>query len=66
LLVNGIVLLTLPASIAVFMRRPEYYTAPLFLTGVILVTVISLLTIVAACLVGRGVAHSGSGSRAIS
>ena len=66
LLVNGIVLLTLPASIAVFMRRPEYYTAPLFLTGVILVTVISLLTIVAACLVGRGVAHSGSGSRGIS
>jgi hypothetical protein len=65
LLVNGIVLLTLPASIAVFMRRPEYYTAPLFLTGVILVTVISLLTIVAACLVGRGVAHSGSGSRGI-
>jgi hypothetical protein len=66
LLVNGIVLLTLPASIAVFMRRPEYYTAPLFLTGVILVTVISLLTIVAACLVGRGVAHSGSDSGAIS
>jgi hypothetical protein len=65
LIVNGIVLLTLPASIAVFMRRPEYYTAPLFLTGVILVTVISLLTIVAACLVGRGVAHSGSGSRGI-
>lgn len=53
LVVNGIVLLTFPASIAVFMRRPEYYTAPLFLTGVILVTVISLLTIVAACLVGR-------------
>jgi hypothetical protein len=66
LMVNGIVLLTLPASIAVFMRRPEYYTAPLFLTGVILVTVISLLTLVAACLVGRGVAHSGSGSGAIS
>ena len=58
LMVNGIVLLTLPASIAVFMRRPEYYTAPLFLTGVALVTVISLLTIVAAWLVGR----SGSGA----
>jgi cytochrome bd-type quinol oxidase subunit 1 len=53
LMVNGIVLLTLPASVAVFMRRPEYYTAPLFLTGVILVTVISLLTIVAAWLVRR-------------
>jgi hypothetical protein len=58
LMVNGIVLLTLPASIAVFMRRPEYYTAPLFLTGLALVTVISLLTIVAAWLVGR----SGSGA----
>ncbi len=66
LMVNGIVLLTLPASIAVFMRRPEYYTAPLFLTGVILVTVISLLTIVAAWLIGRGRAHLGSGSGAIS
>ncbi len=65
LMVNGIVLLTLPASIAVFMRRPEYYTAPLFLTGVILVTVISLLTIVAAWLIGRGRAHLGSGSGAI-
>ncbi|HEV8048261.1 MAG TPA: hypothetical protein VGP35_11040 [Terriglobales bacterium] len=54
LMVNGIVLLTLPASVAVFMRRPEYYAAPLFLTGVILVTVISLLTIVAAWLVRRG------------
>ncbi len=62
LMVNGIVLLTLPASIAIFMRRPEYYTAPLFLTGVSLVAVISLLTIVAAWLIGR----SGSGSRAIS
>jgi hypothetical protein len=62
LTVNGIVLLTLPASIAIFMRRPEYYTAPLFLTGVILVTIISLLTIVAAWLVAR----SGSGSGAIS
>jgi uncharacterized membrane protein len=63
LMVNGIVLLPLPTSIAVFMRRPEYYTAPLFLTGVILVTVISLLTVVAACLVGRG---SGKASQEIS
>jgi hypothetical protein len=62
LMVNGIVLLTLPASIAVFMRRPEYYTAPLFLTGVSLVAVISLLTVVAAWLVGRGTAKSGSGA----
>jgi hypothetical protein len=62
LLVNGIVLLTLPASIAVFMRRPEYYTAPLFLTGVALVTVISLLTIVAAWMIRRGAAKSASGA----
>jgi hypothetical protein len=62
LMVNGIVLLTLPASIAVFIRRPEYYTAPLFLTGVILVTVISLLTIVAAWMIKRGGARSGSGA----
>jgi hypothetical protein len=53
LVANGIVLLTFPACIAMFMRRPEYYTAPLFLTGVALVTVISLLTVVAAWLVGR-------------
>jgi hypothetical protein len=58
LVVNAIVLLTLPASIAVFMHRPEYYTAPLFLIGVTLVAVISLLTIVAAWLIGR----SGSGA----
>ena len=62
LMVNGIVLLTLPASIAVFMRRPEYYTAPLFLTGVILVTLISLLTIVAAWMIRRGAAKSASGA----
>jgi len=66
LVVNGIVLLTFPAFIAVFMRRPEYYSAPLFLTGVILVTVISLFTAVAAWLVGRGGASSGKASRAIS
>ena len=53
LAVNGIVLLTFPASLAIFMRRPEYYRAPLFLTAVVLVTVISLLTVVAAWLIGR-------------
>jgi uncharacterized membrane protein len=62
LMVNGIVLLTLPASIAVFMRRPEYYTAPLFLAGVSLVTVIPLLTIVAAWMIRRGAAKSASGA----
>ncbi|HXR17522.1 MAG TPA: hypothetical protein VN777_15115 [Terriglobales bacterium] len=66
LMVNGIVLLTLPACIALFMRRPEYYTAPLFLTGVILVTIISLLTIVAAWLLRRGASSSGNVSGAIS
>jgi hypothetical protein len=35
------------------MRRPEYYTASLFLVAVTLVAVISLLTIVAAWLVRR-------------
>jgi hypothetical protein len=62
LVINGIVLLTFPVCIALFMRRPEYYTAPLFLTGVVLVTVISLLTVVAACLVGRGSAPPGEAS----
>jgi hypothetical protein len=62
LLVNGIVLLTLPICLAIFMRRPEYYTAPLFLTGVILVTLISLLTIVAAWMIRRGAAKSASGA----
>ncbi len=56
--VNGVVVLTFPLSLAVFMRRPEYYTAPLFLTAVMLVAVISLLTLLAACLVGRGSATS--------
>jgi uncharacterized membrane protein len=62
LMVNGIVLLTLPICLAIFMRRPEYYTAPLFLTGVILVTPISLLTIVAAWMIRRGAARGGSGA----
>jgi hypothetical protein len=43
LVADTIVGLTLPVSIAVLMRRPEYYTAPLFLTGVGLVAVLSLL-----------------------
>jgi hypothetical protein len=43
LVVNTIVVFTLPLSIAVFMHRPEYYRAPLFLSGVLLVVLISLL-----------------------
>jgi hypothetical protein len=62
LMVNGIVLLTLPICLAIFMRRPEYYTAPLFLTGVILVTLISLLTIIAAWMIKRGAARGDSGA----
>jgi hypothetical protein len=54
--------LTLPICLAIFLRRPEYYTAPLFLVAVTLVAVISLLTIVAAWLVGRGSAKSGAGA----
>ena len=64
--VNGVVVLTFPLFLALFMRRPEYYTAPLFLAAVMLVTVISLLTLVAACLVGRGSATSRNASGAIS
>jgi len=66
LAMNGVVLLTFPVSIAVFMRRPEYYAAPFFLTGVVLVTVISLFTIVAAWLVGRSSASPGDASGKIS
>jgi hypothetical protein len=53
LLVNGVVLLTFPVGLAIFMRRPEYYSAPPFLVAVTLVAVISLLTLVAAWLVVR-------------
>jgi len=49
-----IVLLSLPVSIAAFMRQPEYYTAPMFVAGVMLVAIISLLMIVAICLLVRG------------
>ena len=47
LIANTIVTFTLPVSIAVFMLRPEYYTGPLFLTGVGLVAIISLLMVAA-------------------
>ena len=45
--VNAVVLLTLPLSIVLFMHRREYYTAPLFITGVAIVGIISLLMVVA-------------------
>ena len=47
LVTNTIIVFTLPLSIAVFMHRPEYYRAPLFLSGVLLVGLISLLMTVA-------------------
>ena len=47
LIANTMVTFTLPVSIVVFMRRPEYYTGPLFLLGVGLVAIISLLMAVA-------------------
>lgn len=50
LIMNAAVVLTLPISVIVFMRLPQYYTAPLFLTGVGLVALISLLMIVASVL----------------
>jgi len=66
LVVNGVVVLTFPVSLAIFMRRPEYYTAPLFLAAVTLVTVISLLTVIAAWLVARDSASSVNASGVIS
>ena len=58
LVANTVVMFTLPLSVAIFMRRPEYYKAPLFLTGVGLVAVISLLMVAATCVLrapGAGV-----------
>ena len=43
LVTNTIVVFTLPLTIAAFMRRPEYYAAPLFITGILLAFVLSLL-----------------------
>ena len=53
LVTNTMVVFTLPLSIAAFMRQPEYYTAPLFLTGVLLAFVISLLMAVATVSLAR-------------
>ncbi len=47
LMANTMAVFTLPLSLIIFMRRPEYYTAPLFLVGVSLVAILSLLMIVA-------------------
>jgi len=52
--VNAVVTLTLPISVAVFMRQPEYYNSPLFVAGVTLAAFVSLLVIVAAVVITRG------------
>lgn len=53
LLVNATVVVTLPVCLAIFMRQPQYYHAPLFLAGVGLVAVVSLLMIAASILMTR-------------
>ena len=53
LTVNTMVVLALPVSVAVLMRQSEYYTAPLFLSGVALVAIISLLMVAAILLSWR-------------
>jgi hypothetical protein len=54
LIVNSVVTCALPLSVIVFMRQPEYYTAPLFLCGVGLVAIISVLMIAATLTLRRG------------
>lgn len=61
LTVNAIVLLALPVSIVLFMREPEYYRAPLFVTGVVLVALLSLLTMTSVGLLLRE--HAGTRPR---
>jgi hypothetical protein len=67
LVANTIAALTLPLSILIFMRRSEYYSAPLFVTGVILSSVIPLLMTFATISVARmywKVADQRKGDRA--
>ena len=45
---NAITLLTLPITIVIFMRQPEYYHAPLFVLGVTLVALTAVLVAIAA------------------
>jgi hypothetical protein len=51
LLVNALAVVSLPVSIAACMRRPEYYESPLFLAGVALVAVVSLLAVAASVMI---------------
>lgn len=54
LIFNTSVVFTLPLAIVIFMRRPEYYTSPLFLTGVGLVAIVSVLMFAAIAVFMRG------------
>lgn len=47
LVVNALTVLALPILLAIFMRRPEYYRSPLFVIGVALVALVSMLTVFA-------------------
>jgi hypothetical protein len=54
LIANTTATFALPISLVVFMRRPEYYSAPFFLTGVGLVAIVSLLLAAATWIRVRG------------
>ncbi len=53
LLVNAAALANLPISLALCMRRPEYYASPLFVVGVGLVGIVSVLAVAAAVVLWR-------------
>lgn len=54
LVVNTMVVFTFPASLLIFMRRGEFYRAPLFLTAVVLVAAVAVLMGAAILLTRRG------------
>jgi hypothetical protein len=56
LIVNAIVFSTTPLSIVAFMRDPAYYEAPLFVSGVALVVILSVMMTAALWLMSRSVA----------
>jgi hypothetical protein len=56
LIVNAIVFSTTPLSIVAFMRDPAYYEAPLFVSGVAIVVILSVMMIAAVWLMSRSVA----------
>jgi hypothetical protein len=60
LVANTLAVLTMPLSIVIFMWNPEYYAAPLFLTGVALVAIISMVMVAAMLVLLRGRSSSRS------